>query len=187
MPLPTISGEFRIVGNPELRFTPSGAAVWKARCVAEKKKKSDDGNSWVDDKTMWVNVSVWRDPAENAVESLRDKDLITVVGEVATTDYQTTNGEKRTSVDITAFSIGPSLRFRKTPHHDQPQGQPQQQQQYPPQQQQHAQQPPQYAQPPQQYAQQQGGYPPQQQQYPPQQPQQQQAWPPASAPNDPPF
>ena len=187
MALPTISGEFRIVGEPELRFTPSGQAVWKARCVASKQKKDDDGK-WVDDKTLWANVSVWRDMAENAVESLTDKDLITVVGEIATTNYETANGEKRTSVDITAFSIGTALRFRKTPHgaQQQQQAQPQQQQQYPPQQQQYPQQQQQYAQQQPQYAQQQGGYPPQQQQYPPQQ-QQQQAWPPAASPNDPPF
>jgi single-strand DNA-binding protein len=125
MALLTAFGEMRVVGDPVLRFTPDGTAVANVRLVCNARKKDAQGG-WEDDpkKVLWANASIWRKPAENLVESIRDKDLVNVVGTFYTREYEH-NGEKRTSVEIDAVSISPSLTFRSTPHSGQPtQGQP---------------------------------------------------------------
>lgn len=111
MALPIIGHEFRVVGNPELRFTPAGAAICSFRAVADKKKKNEQSGEWEDDKVLWVTVNAWRELAENVVESVKDKDLVVVSGEIHTRQFQTKEGEKRMSVEIEATSVGPSLRF----------------------------------------------------------------------------
>jgi single-strand DNA-binding protein len=126
MALLTAFGEMRVVGDPVLRFTPDGTAVANVRLVCNARKKDAQGG-WEDDpkKVLWANATIWRKPAENLVESIRDKDLVNVVGTFYTRDYEH-NGEKRTSVEIDATSISPSLTFRTTPHSGQQpaQGQP---------------------------------------------------------------
>lgn len=126
MALLTAFGEMRVVGDPVLRFTPDGTAVANVRLVCNARRKTDQGG-WEDDpkKVLWANASIWRKPAENLVNSVRDKDLVNVVGTFYTREYEH-NGEKRTSVEIDAVSISPSLTFRATPHSDQQpvQGQP---------------------------------------------------------------
>jgi single-strand DNA-binding protein len=126
MALLTAFGEMRVVGDPVLRFTPDGTAVANVRLVCNARKKDAQGG-WEDDpkKVLWANASIWRKPAENLVNSVRDKDLVNVVGTFYTREYEH-NGEKRTSVEIDAVSISPSLTFRATPHSDQQpvQGQP---------------------------------------------------------------
>jgi len=119
MALLTAFGEMRVVGDPVLRFTPDGTAVANVRLVCNARKKDAQGG-WEDDpkKVLWANASLWRKPAENLVNSIRDKDLVNVVGTFYTREYEH-NGEKRTSVEIEATSISPSLTFRATPHSDQ--------------------------------------------------------------------
>jgi single-strand DNA-binding protein len=128
MALLTAFGEMRVVGDPTLRFTPDGTAVANVRLVCNARKRNDQGG-WEDDpkKVLWANASIWRKPAENLVNSVRDKDLVNVVGTFYTREFEH-NGEKRTSVEIDAVSISPSLTFRATPHSDQQpaQAQPQQ-------------------------------------------------------------
>ena len=126
MALLTAFGEMRVVGDPVLRFTPDGTAVANVRLVCNARRKNDQGG-WEDDpkKVLWANASIWRKPAENLVESVRDKDLVHVVGTFYTREFEH-NGEKRTSLEIDATSISPSLTFRSTPHSGQQatQGQP---------------------------------------------------------------
>lgn len=126
MALPIISNEFRVVGTPELRFTPAGAAICTMRVVAAKKKKenpSDPNSAWVDDKTLWANLNIWRDLGEHAAESTQDKDLVIVSGDLYTKPYEDKQGNKKFSVEIDVREFGPSLRFRTTPHSGQQGGQ----------------------------------------------------------------
>lgn len=116
--LPTVCGEFRVVEDPDLRFTPSGAAVSNLRLVASSRKKDEATNEWKDDKTCWINGTCWRDLAENVAESLRKGDLVEVRGRLETRNYEDRDGNKRSSMDLTIDSIGPSLRFRAVPHSD---------------------------------------------------------------------
>lgn len=123
--LPIISGEFRLVADPELRFTPSGIGVASLRLVADKQKKVEENGEtkWVDDKVCWLNGTAWGRQgggglAENVAESLRKGDLVEVRGALETRNYETADGEKRTSLDVNIYSIGPSLRFRPILHSD---------------------------------------------------------------------
>lgn len=104
--LPVVSGEFRLGGDPELRFAPSGVAVCSASAAASSRKK--DGDKWVDDKTTWVRLTAFRRIAENMAESLHKGDLVMVTGKLQVEDWE--SGDKKgRSVDILVDSIGPSL------------------------------------------------------------------------------
>jgi single-strand DNA-binding protein len=123
MALPTTFGEFRVVGDPKLNYTKEGGIpVANVRLVCNARRKDTQGG-WEDDpdKVLWANATLWRKPAENLVNSVRDKDLVHVVGTFYTREFEH-NGVKRTSVEIDAVSISPSLTFRATPHSDQQQG-----------------------------------------------------------------
>ena len=158
MPLPVISEEFLIVSEPALTFSRSGVAVANFRVKTSSRKEEPKGSgNWVDDKVLWANVTVWRDPAQHAVDSLKKDDLVVIVGRISTREFEH-QGQKRTAVEIEALSIGPSLKFRTTPHGAGGAQQGQQQQPSAQQQQQYAQPQQGYAQPQQGYAQPQQGY-----------------------------
>jgi single-strand DNA-binding protein len=111
MYLPRVEGEFRVVTDPELRFSPSGVAVAKARIVANTRKKDEATGEWADDKFCWLNLTAFKKMAENFVESAEKGSLITVSGRIETRDYETREGEKRTSFDLIADNIGVSLTW----------------------------------------------------------------------------
>lgn len=117
--LPTLAGEFTLVADPELRFTPSGAAVSEVRLVAQNRRRLDDG-TWEDDDNniLWINGSVWRQYAENVAESLRKGDKVFVTGKLRSRNYETREGEKRTAYEVNIDEIGPTLRFRQILHSD---------------------------------------------------------------------
>jgi single-strand DNA-binding protein len=150
MALPEISHEFLVVSDPELRFTPGGDAVANFRVKASSRKEEPKGSgNWVDKDVLWASVTVWRDLAEHVVESIAKNDLVLVQGTIYTREYES-NGAKQKSVEIQAIAVGPSLKFRTTPHGagaQQGQGQQAPQGQYPPPQQGY-QQPPTQGQPP---------------------------------------
>jgi len=107
MALPTVTGTFRVVKDPEIRYSEGGVAFTKFRAVADKQKKVND--QWVDDKIIWVNVVCFKKVAENVAESVSSGDLVTVTGQISTSEYTTDSGEKRFSVDIAADQVGYSL------------------------------------------------------------------------------
>jgi single-strand DNA-binding protein len=108
--LPTITGEFRVAMDPELRFTPSGMALAKMRAVTSSRKKNDAGE-WEDDKQCWVTITAFKQLAENMAESFQKGDLITVTGRLQTEDWEDKDGGKRTSVEVIPFHIGHSIAF----------------------------------------------------------------------------
>lgn len=118
--LPIIHGEFRLVDDPELRFTPSGQAVANVRLVAQNRKLNKDTNEWEDDENniLWINGSVWKQYAENVAESLRKGDLVFVSGKIRTRSWETNEGEKRSVCEINIDEIGPTLRWRSVLHSD---------------------------------------------------------------------
>lgn len=108
--LPTVFGEFRVVADPELRFTPSGKAVGNVRLVANSRKKNEAGE-WVDDKVVWLNGTIWEQPAENMVESIEKGSLVEVRGRLETREYEDREGNKRQSFDLLLDSITPSIKY----------------------------------------------------------------------------
>lgn len=121
MSLPLVATEFWIGTEPEIRFNDSGRGCCKFRVKAVTRVKDDSvEGGWRDGKTLWATANVWDGKgnavsAQNAVESLKKNDLVVISGRIYTRDYEV-DGNKRISVEIDVEEIGPSLRFRTTPH-----------------------------------------------------------------------
>lgn len=103
-----------IVGNltrdPELRYTPNGAALVKFG-VAVSRRVRDDSGQWRDADTSFFDVTAWRSLAENAAESLTQGSRVVVVGRLRTNSWETPEGERRSKIEIEADEVAPSLRW----------------------------------------------------------------------------
>jgi single-strand DNA-binding protein len=103
-----------IIGNltadPELRFTPSGAAVANFTVASTPRTFDRQSNEWKDGETLFMRCSVWRDAAENVAESLQRGTRVIASGRLKSRSYETKEGEKRTVVEMDVDEIGPSLR-----------------------------------------------------------------------------
>lgn len=104
-----------VVGNltsdPELRFTPSGAAVANFTVASTPRHFDKNSNEWVDDEALFMRCSIWRQAAENVTESLTKGARVVVTGRLKSRTYETKEGEKRTVLELEADEIGPSLRY----------------------------------------------------------------------------
>lgn len=104
-----------VVGNltadPELRFTPSGAAVSNFAIASTPRFFDRQANEWKDGETLFVRCSLWREAAENAAESLTKGTRVIAQGRLKARSFQTKEGENRTSWELDVDEIGPSLRF----------------------------------------------------------------------------
>ncbi|MGC5627795.1 single-stranded DNA-binding protein [Georgenia sp. Z1344] len=104
-----------VVGNltadPELRFTPSGAAVANFTVASTPRTFDRQSNEWKDGDTLFMRCSVWRDAAENVAESLTKGMRVMVQGRLTQRSYETQQGEKRTVVEMQADEVAPSLRY----------------------------------------------------------------------------
>jgi single-strand DNA-binding protein len=104
-----------VVGNltddPELRFTPSGAAVANFTVASTPRFFDKATNDWKDGDALFLRCSVWRQAAENVAESLQRGGRVIVTGRLRQRSYETKEGEKRTVVEMEVDEIGPSLRF----------------------------------------------------------------------------
>ena len=104
-----------IVGNltadPELRFTPSGAAVANFTVASTPRTFDRQANEWKDGETLFMRCSVWRDAAENVAESLHRGTRVIVQGRLKMRSYETKEGEKRTTTEMDVDEVGPSLRY----------------------------------------------------------------------------
>jgi single-strand DNA-binding protein len=102
-----------LVGNltdtPEIRFTPSGAAVANFRLAVTPRVR--DGEAWKDGETSFFRVNVWRQQAENVADSLEKGSRCVVIGRLRSRTWETPEGEKRSSTEIEADEIAPSLKF----------------------------------------------------------------------------
>jgi single-strand DNA-binding protein len=99
-----------LVDDPELRFTPSGAAVAKFRIASTPRFLDKQTNEWKDGESLFLTCSVWRQAAENVAESLQRGMRVIVQGRLKQRSYETKEGEKRTVYEIEADEVGPSLR-----------------------------------------------------------------------------
>jgi single-strand DNA-binding protein len=104
-----------VVGNltsdPELRFTPSGAAVANFTVASTPRNFDKQSNEWKDGEALFLNCSVWRQAAENAAESLTKGMRVIVSGRLKARSYETREGEKRTVFEIEVEEVGPSLKY----------------------------------------------------------------------------
>ena len=102
-----------LVGNltddPELRFTPNGAAVANFRLAVTPRVR--EGDQWRDGETSFFRINVWRQQAENIAETLQKGTRCIVVGRLRTRSWETPEGEKRSVTEVEADEVGPSLKF----------------------------------------------------------------------------
>jgi single-strand DNA-binding protein len=100
-----------LVDDPELRFTPSGAAVANFRIASTPRTFDRQSNEWKDGEALFLSCSVWRQAAENVAESLQKGMRVIVQGNLRSRQYETREGEKRTVFEIQVDEVGPSLRY----------------------------------------------------------------------------
>jgi single-strand DNA-binding protein len=104
-----------VVGNltndPELRFTPSGAAVASFTVASTPRTLDKNTNEWKDGDALFLRCSIWRQAAENVAESLQRGARVIVQGRLQQRSYETKEGEKRTVVELQVDEIGPSLKY----------------------------------------------------------------------------
>ena len=104
-----------VIGNltadPELRFTPSGAAVANFTVASTPRTFDRQSNEWKDGESLFLNCSVWRQAAENAAESLVRGMRVIVSGRLKARSYEDREGNKRTVFEIDVDEVGPSLKY----------------------------------------------------------------------------
>ena len=104
-----------VVGNltadPELRFTPSGAAVANFTIASTPRTYDRQSGEWKDQEALFLRCSIWREAAENVAESLTKGQRVVAQGRLKARSYETKEGERRTSMELDVDEIGPSLRF----------------------------------------------------------------------------
>ncbi|AKU15014.1 single-stranded DNA-binding protein [Luteipulveratus mongoliensis] len=104
-----------VVGNltqdPELRFTPSGAAVANFTVASTPRQFDRQTNEFKDGETLFLRCSVWREAAENVAESLGRGSRVVVTGRLVSRTFDTKEGEKRTVMEMQVDEVGPSLRY----------------------------------------------------------------------------
>ena len=99
-----------LVDDPDLRFTPSGAAVANFRIASTPRTFDRQSNEWKDGETLFLSCAVWRQAAENVAESLQKGMRVLVTGRLKSRTFETREGEKRTVFEIDVDEVGPSLR-----------------------------------------------------------------------------
>jgi single-strand DNA-binding protein len=102
-----------LIGNltddPELRFTPNGAAMANFRLAVTPRIRQ--GDTWTDGETSFFRINCWRALAENVTESLGKGSRAIVIGRLRMRSWKTDAGEKRSVVEVEADEVAPSLRF----------------------------------------------------------------------------
>lgn len=115
-----------IIGNltadPEMRFTPSGAAVASFTIASTPRTFNRQANEWQDGETLFMRCSIWRDAAENVAESLTKGTRVIAQGRLVQRSYTDREGAQRTVVEMQVDEIGPSLRYAKAQVTRQPRG-----------------------------------------------------------------
>jgi single-strand DNA-binding protein len=107
----TITVVGNLTNDPELRFTPSGAAVASFTVASTPRYLDKQTNEWKDGDALFLRCSVWRQAAENIAESLTRGARVIVTGRLRQRSYETKEGEKRTVVELEVDEVGPSLRY----------------------------------------------------------------------------
>ena len=105
--------QITVIGNltdaPEVRFTPSGAAVANFTIASTPRTFDRNSNEWRDGETLFLRSSVWREQAENVAESLGKGDKVIAQGKLKSRSYEDKDGQRRTVTEFDVEDIGPAL------------------------------------------------------------------------------
>ena len=109
--------QITVVGNltadPELRFTQSGVAVANFTIASTPRTFDRQSNEWKDGEALFLRSSIWRDAAENVAESLSKGDRVIAQGNLVQRAFTDKDGNNRTSYELNADEVGPSLKYAK--------------------------------------------------------------------------
>lgn len=108
-----VSGVGRLGGDPELRFTASGAQVVSVSAAFTVRVLDKNTQQWTDKSTTWARLNIWRQMAENVAASLSKGDSVFVEGTAEVREYDRPDGSKGSSLEILVDTIGPDLRFQQ--------------------------------------------------------------------------
>ena len=100
-----------LTSDPELRFTPSGAAVANFTIASTPRTLARQSGDWKDGDAQFLRCNCWRQLAENVAESLTRGARVWAKGRLKQRSFETKEGEKRTVVELDVVEIGPSLKF----------------------------------------------------------------------------
>jgi single-strand DNA-binding protein len=107
----TITVIGNLTADPELRFTPSGAAVASFTVASTPRTFDRNTGEWKDGEALFLRCNIWRQAAENVAESLTRGSRVLVSGRLRQRSFETREGEKRTVVELEVDEVGPSLRY----------------------------------------------------------------------------
>jgi single-strand DNA-binding protein len=107
----TITVVGNLTADPELRFTPSGAAVANFTVASTPRIYDRQAGEWKDGEALFLRCNIWREAAENVAESLTRGARVIVSGRLKQRSFETREGEKRTVFEVEVDEIGPSLRY----------------------------------------------------------------------------
>lgn len=107
----TITVVGNLTADPELRFTPSGAAVANFTVASTPRVYDRQSGEWRDGDALFLRCNIWREAAENVAESLTRGARVIVNGRLRQRSFETREGEKRTVFEVEVDEIGPSLRY----------------------------------------------------------------------------
>ncbi|HEY3996560.1 MAG TPA: single-stranded DNA-binding protein [Mycobacterium sp.] len=107
----TITVVGNLTADPELRFTPSGAAVANFTVASTPRIYDRQSGEWKDGEALFLRCNIWREAAENVAESLTRGSRVIVTGRLKQRSFETREGEKRTVMEVEVDEIGPSLRY----------------------------------------------------------------------------
>jgi single-strand DNA-binding protein len=98
-----------LTDDPEVTFTPNGAAVCNFRLAVTPRVR--EGDTWKDGETSFFRITAWRQLAEHVGDSLSKGDRVIVLGQLRMRSWETPEGERRSVVEVTAEEVGPSLKW----------------------------------------------------------------------------
>ena len=107
----TITVVGNLTADPELRFTPSGAAVANFTVASTPRIFDRQTSEWKDGEALFLRCNIWREAAENVAESLTRGSRVIVTGRLKQRSFETREGEKRTVFEVEVDEIGPSLKY----------------------------------------------------------------------------
>ena len=107
----TITVVGNLTADPDLRFTPSGAAVANFTVASTPRVYDRQSGEWKDGEALFLRCNIWREAAENVAESLGRGSRVIVTGRLRQRSFETREGEKRTVYEVEVDEVGPSLRY----------------------------------------------------------------------------
>lgn len=100
-----------LTDNPELRFTSSGTAVASFTVASTPRTFDKTTGGWRDGEALFMRCTVWRQTAENTAETLVKGSRVIVTGKLRQRSFETSDGDKRTVIELDVDEIGASLRY----------------------------------------------------------------------------